>query len=311
MPEENNQKKEDRGKIEIILQTELCHSKQEVDFTNNFGITEIKGSHIFVIEPCRKKERRQLTENVAEIVQNEATDLKTRYKDKIVLALVQFKKGITKTKEQVKMAMKCSLYDGSDGACLYETNPLQNLKKLTEEVSEFLEMTKKHEKYFVIEMDGEDVLEKVNFLLSKGIKNFILIAGDYKNQELWRRVIVSSILRENGEAMVLLPKRMHPVTKKSYIEMMVDFGATIVVHGMAFGGGENTGNKFLDSIDMFYKNKLDLPKTHSLIANTTFSDLADVYERNPQKEYELSRVCSLSEGRIFCDANRRTIIIET
>ncbi len=32
---------------------------------------------------------------------------------------------------------------------------------------------------------------------------------------------------------------------------------------------------------------------------------------NQIKEYELSRVCSLNEAKLFCDANKRTITLET
>jgi len=96
-----------------------------------------------------------------------------------------------------------------------------------------------------------------------------------------------------------------------YIDMMVEYGATIVAHNMSFGGGKNKGNRFLDRNGMIYRLKLELPATHILRTDNTFSNLANSYKGNIQREYELSRVCSIFEGKIFCDANRRTITIET
>ena len=295
--------------MEILLETELCYNKQEVDFANGLGITEIPSSHLFVIENCRKKERRNLTEDFVELVQGDIVGLKNQYPEKKVLGLVQFKKGMTKTDTQIEMAIKCSIFDGSDGACLYEKNPLQNVESLKADLPNLLKITKGHERNFVIEMDGEDVLEKVNLVLHNKVKNFILVAGDHNNETLWRQVIVSSILANNGKAIVLLPARMNTRTGKSFIEKVETYGATIVIHGMPFGGGKTTEAKFLDKTDMFYKRASLLPVTHSLKTDSTFSDLFDTHQGIKQKQYELSRVCSLTEGRLFCEANRRTIVV--
>lgn len=293
---------------EKVLETELAYNKQEVDISNNLGIADIPSSHIFVIESCRKKERRNLTVDVAEMVQKDIAETMAKYSEKTILGLVQFKKGITKTHEQIENAMKCNLFNGSDGVCLYETNPQQMMTDLKIELPSFLKIADDFDKYFVIEMDGNEVLEKVNFILSLGIKNFILIAGNYKDEQLWQQVI-KSVLSEKGKSIVLLPKRMHPITKKSYIDMMIEYGASIVVHGMAFGGGKSENVLFLDSSDITYKVKSALPNTNLLFSDEALSNLADAYEGNRKKEYAISRVCSLKEGILFCKTNRRKIVI--
>jgi len=295
--------------MEIILETELCFNKQEVDFANGLGITEIPSSHLFVIENCRKKERRNLNEDFVELVQEDIGKLKSKYPKKKVLGLVQFKKGMTKTNNQIEIAMKCSIFNGSDGACLYEKNPLQNFEELKTDLPNLLRITKNHERYFVIEMDGEDVLEKVNLVLQNKVKNFILIAGDYNNDTLWRQVIISTILANSGKAIVVLPARMNTRTGKSFIEKVETYGATIVVHGMPFGGGKPKEVKYLDRTDMFYKGSSSLPITHSLKTDSEFRSLFSTYKGVKQSEYELSRICSLVEGRLFCEANRRTIVV--
>jgi hypothetical protein len=296
--------------MEIELETEICYNNKEDDIAEGLGILEISGSHLFVIENCRKKERKNLTNELAETIQGEVIIKKNKYPDKIVISVIQFKKGITKTDEQIESAIKCNLFEGSDGVCLYENNPLAGVGELENKLPELIDKAEGYEIYFVIEMDGEEVLDKINLLLETGIRNFILIAGNYSNDNLWRQVIVSSILREKGKAIVLLPARMNTKTKKSFITHATNYGATIVVHGIPFGGGESE-TKFLDKIDMLYKNKNSLPETHSIRTNIIFSDLADTFIANSRREYEFSKICSLAEAKLFCEVNRRQIIIDT
>jgi hypothetical protein len=296
--------------MEITLETEVCYNHQEDDLAEKIGISEVSGSHFFVIENCRRKERRNLNDELAERIQEEVAVKKSKYPNKIVLNIIQFKKGLTKTDEQIQSAIKCNLFEGSDGVCLYEHNPLADVKELSKKLPEMIDKSEGNEIYFVLEMDGEDVLEKVNLLLETGIRNFILIAGNYSDENLWRQVIVSSIIRENGKAIVLLPARMNTKSKKSFIEHATIYGATIVVHGLPFGGGSSE-TKFLDKSDMIYKNKNSLPETHSIKTNPVFSSLADTFVANSRNEYEFSKVCSLTEAKLFCEANRRQITIDT
>jgi hypothetical protein len=98
------------------------------------------------------------------------------------------------------------------------------------------------------------------------------------------------------------------------MEQAIINGASIVCHGMLFGGGDKPDDRkilFLDCKDMFYKLKSQLPQSNILISENIFSDLADMYESNLDMEYNLSRICALREGSIFCDAHKRTIILET
>jgi len=296
--------------MELTLETEVCYNSQEDDFAEKLGIAQVNGSHLFVVENCRRKERKNLTDELAETIQGEVAVKKNKYPNKIVLNIIQFKKGLTKTDEQINSAIKCNLFEGSDGVCLYEHNPLAGVEELGNKLPFLIEKAEGYEMYFVIEIDGEEVLEKINLLLETGIRKFILIAGDYHNDNLWRQIIVSSILREGGKAIVLLPARMNTKTKKSFIEHAQNYGATIVFHGMPFGGGESK-TSFLDKTDMLYKNKNLLPITHSIKTNIVFSDLADTFKANSRGEYEFSKVCSLAEAELFCKSNRRKITIET
>jgi hypothetical protein len=298
------------SKMDIILETEVCYNNKEDDIAQELGISEVSGSHLFVIENCRKKERKNLTDELAETIQEEVAVKKSKYPEKIVLNIIQFKKGITKTDEQIESAIKCNLFEGSDGVCLYENNPLASVEELGNKLPALIEKSEGYEIYFVIEMDGEEVLEKITLLLETGIRNFILVAGSYSNDNLWRQVIVSSILREEGKAIVLLPARMNTKTKKSFINHAMNYGATIVVHGIPFGGGSSE-TKFLDRTDMLYKIKDLLPETHSIKTNIVFSDLANTFLTNSRGEREFSKICSLTEARLFCEANRRQITIDT
>lgn len=295
--------------MEITLETEVCYNNQEDNLAEKIGLSEVSGSHFFVIENCRKKERRNLNNDLSERIQEEVAIKKNKYPNKVVLNVIQFKKGLTKTEEQIESAIKCNLFDGSDGVCLYEQNPLAGVDELSRKLPELINKSDGNEIYFVIEIDGEEVLEKINLLLETGIRNFILIAGKYSDSNLWRQVIVSSILRENGKAIVLLPARMNTKSKKSFIEHATNYGATIVVHGLPFGGG-GSETKFLDKSDMIYKNKSALPETHSIKTDSFFRNLAETFVANSRKEYEFSKICSLAEAKLFCESNRRQITID-
>lgn len=295
--------------MDLILETEVCHNSWEVGRSEFLGINEIPGSHIFVVENCRKKERRNLDERFVELMKDDIGKLKNKYPDKKILGVIQFKKGMPKTIEQIENAVKCGIFDNSDGACIYDKNPQQSLEEFKDDLPSLLKLTEGVERYCVLEMDGADVLEKVNLALENEIRNFILIAGDYNNETLWRQVIVSSILSNRGTATVLLPVRMNTTTGKSFIEKAQIYGATIVVHGMPFGGGKAGDVKYLDQSDMIYKIASTLPTSHLLRTNSLFSDLFDTYEGVKIKEYELSRICSLYEARLFCEANRRQIVV--
>ena len=91
---------------QIILDTELCFNKQEADFAIGLGITNILGSYAFVVENCRKKERKTLNNKFIELIQEDIADMKKRYTEKKVLNIIQFKKGIPKTREQIEIAIK-------------------------------------------------------------------------------------------------------------------------------------------------------------------------------------------------------------
>lgn len=295
---------------EIQLQTEIGINHSEVSYAEGIDVP-IESSNIFLIEGFRKKERRNINENIIDSFQENLKDLKKGYPEKTILGILQFKKGITKTKEQITNAIKCTLFDGSDGVCIYETNPHQDFESLNQEVNEYLNMARDKQKYFVLEMDGEDLLEKINLLLHKNISNFVLIAGAYNDEDLWRQSI-ESILKKKGKSIVVFPKRMHPTTKKSYMEKAITYGANVVVHGALFGGSseQEKKNLFLDSNDMIYKEIEMLPKTNMVFSNEALVNFLGQYGKIHDWEYRASRISSLMEGTIFCEANKRTIILE-
>ena len=294
----------------IQLQTEIGMNHSEVSYAEGINMP-VESSNLFLIEGFRRKDRKNLNENMIESIQEELRNLKTGYPDKTILGVLQFKKGITKTKEQITNAIKCTLFDESDGVCIYETNPNQEIESFSQEVDEYLDMVKERQKYFVLEMNGEDLLEKINLVLSKGTNKFVLIAGDYKNEDLWRQSI-ESISAKKGKVIVVFPKRMHPTTKEAYMKKVIVYGANIVVHGALFGGNseKENPNLFLDSTDMIYKEKGMLPKTNTIFSNETIVNFLAQYEKISDWEYKASRIVSLIEGTIFCDANKRTIILE-
>ena len=151
--------------MKLDLYTEVCFNSKELEIANSLGLVDLFGSYAFVIENCRKKERNNLNINFPNLVQEDIAEVKNKYPNKNVLGIIQFKKGITKTDEQIRNAINCGVFEGSDGVCFYETNPLQNLEGLEKDYSKFIDLAEDYKKYFVIEMDGEDVLKKINFLL--------------------------------------------------------------------------------------------------------------------------------------------------
>ncbi len=306
--------KENKTKQEVILETDIGINQKELAYSENLGM-DISQSRIFVIEPLRKKDRQKLTESNLKVIQAEIKNIKKKYPTKKVTFLVQFKKNMKKTIEQIDLAMRCGMFDGSDGVCLYETSPEQNIKNFSEELSEFLKVIGDIEKNMVLEIESNVVREKLLIALKKGIKNFILISGAYNDLSLWAQLVMK-IIREKGTAIVVLTKRIHPTTKKAYMDKAVSVGASIVVHGMEFGGGKKKKVKpkeilFFDGRDAVYKNKDKLPSNSIISTNKKIKELIEDKSIKRQKKYEISRVCALGDGKTFCRANIRKVIFET
>lgn len=298
----------------IILGTEVCINFDEQNFEDDFGIQRYECSHLFVPENCRKDCRKILTNEVIEEIRDEIRNAKASNDNKVVVGFFQTKKNTIKSRERIIKQISCSVFNGSDGACIYETNRQQDAESFSNELSEFIELTGNLDKYMVFEMESNDLRKKLDISIKNGLRNFIMIAGKYDDNDLWADIMLK-IRKEEGKAIAIFSKRLHRITKKSYMQQGIDNGATIVCHGKFVGGSDDSGkervNLYLDNTDMIFKLKSNLPLTNTLISNSVFNDLMDINEGHIENEYHLSRLSALHEGSIYCDTHKRVVIINT
>jgi len=295
---------------EITIETIHAINDKELGFLRNLGLDE-KFEYIFFIEPMRKKNRQELPEGAIEGIQDEISQIKSENKQSKVISFVQFIKGSKRTLDKVERAMRCSMFDGSDGVCIYETFPKQSYEDFSEELDGFLEVSGDAEKYLVLEIDGNQVREKLLIAFSKGLKNIIFVAGAYKDNDLWIDLI-EKIRKENGKSFVVFLKRMHSFTKEAYIVKAITIGSNVIVHGSFTGrNSEEKKNYYLDRSDGKYKLKTFLPETSVLYTNENLKKLSKSFNNNSDEETALSRVCSLIEGKSLCMEKRRKITLNT
>jgi len=295
---------------EITFETEICKNRDEDSFEDEFGIASYDCSHLFAVEGCKKNSRKVLDEDAISEIKQEFIDFKNKYQDKVVIGIFQTKKGIVKSWEQVVNQTKCNMFDGSDGVCIYETSPQQSSMSFSSELNSMLDLTEEFSRYMVFEMESENLREKTEISLSAGIRNFVLIAGNYADNDLWID-LVDRIRAEEGKVAIVLPARMHRVTKKSYMEQAISSGANFVCHGVFSGGSSSSKervHRFLDCIDMVYKEINLLPSENVLMSDSQFSGLIST-ERNDTKKYHLGRVSALREGSVYSESHKRTIVL--
>lgn len=295
---------------QITLETIYAINNKEEKFFRDLGIEE-NSEYIFFIEPMLKKDRKGLPSGAIDGIRNEIAELKNENKNSKVLSLVQFNKGTLRSLEIVENAMKCSKFEGSDGICIYETNPKQSSDQFNQEMRKFIDFSKDFEKYLVLEIDGNEVREKLLFALNNGIKNIIFIAGAYGDIDLWIDVS-EKIRKENAKSFMVFLKRMHPTTKKAYINQAIEVGIDVIVHG-AFQGRKpkKRVNYYYDRIDGYYKDKSFLPKTSIIFSDKELNELSKHFTNNTIEEYPLSRICCVREAKLFCKENRRKITLHT
>ncbi len=297
---------------EVIFDTEVCKNKDEQDFEDDFGIEGYECSHFFVPENCRKESRKHLTDDTINEIKNDFVYAKASNSDKIVIGFFQTKKNTPKTIDVVKKQMSCGIFEGSDGVCIYETNIQQEPESFNEELFGLIEFTENFEKYMVFEIESIRIKEKLGIAINNGIRNFILIAGRYQDNDLWTD-FVDIVRAEKGKVGIILPVRMHKTTKKAYMQQAIDSGANIVCHGKFSGGGDGKKeriNLYLDNTDMTFKKKENLPNTNTIKSNNLFSNLIDTNENNIKKEYHISRLSALPEGSMYANTHKRTIILQ-
>lgn len=297
---------------EITFETEVCKNKDEQDFEDDFGIEGYECSHFFVPENCRKESRKHLTDDVINEIKNDFVEAKASNSEKIVIGFFQTKKDTPKTMGVIKKRMSCGIFEGSDGVCMYETNIKQEPETFNVELPKLIKFAKDFEKYMVFEIESIKLREKLEIALNSGIRNFILIAGKYEDNDLWTD-FVDRVRAEKGKVIIILSARMHRTTKKAYMQQAIDSGANIVCHGKFSGGGDEKKeriNLYLDNNDMTFKKKEDVPDTNTIIGNPLFSNLMDANESDKDKEYHISRLSALPEGSIYANTHKRTIILQ-
>lgn len=295
--------------IQYTYESKIGINDAEVAYAEEHEL-DFAADTILIIEACRKKERKVLTNLHIPEVQIEIKNMKAKYPNKRVIWIEQFKKSMKKTTGQIEVAIKCSTFNGSEVACLYESDPQQSLDSLILELPKMIELSNGYERFFVIEIESEQIREKVHTLIESGIKNFIFMSGAYNDSDLWYDIL-TKVRISGGEAIAVILKRMHSTTKKSYMERAIVNGATLVIHGALYGGGkkkENRVNLFLDSNDLVYKNVADLPKNSSIYSINFNKKLIEV-ENNLDSQYQISRLAALKEGQTFCDTHKLVVIV--
>jgi hypothetical protein len=291
------------------IETDHAINQVELKFLRDLGL-DVDSEYIFHAEQLRKRDRQDLSDGAIESIQNDVAQIKSENKSSKVISLIQFPKGIKKTFERVEKAMRCSMFNGTDGICIYETYSKQSSIDFSEELDDLLRISGEGNKYLVLEMDGEDVRQKLASALKRGLKNFIFIAGAYKDNDLWIDLI-EKIRKEKGKSFVVFLKRMHIITKKAYITQAVTIGANLVVHGMFVGRKtKNRKNYYMDT-DGFYKEKSALSNNAVVNRDQNLKRISEGFAENSEEGYPISRVCSLKEGKLYCKAMRRKISSDT
>lgn len=295
---------------EILVETSHAINHKEKEFFEGLGL-EISSDYLFFVEPMLKKDRKILTEGAVEGIQEEVAEIKNNNKESKVITFVQFIKGSKRNIEQIEMAMRCNMFDGSDGVCIYETYPKQSEKDFSEEIDGFIEVTGDLDKYLVIEIDGNEALEKLVSALGKGLRKIVLVAGAYKNNILWIQML-EKIRKANAKSFIVFLKRMNPHTKEAYIPRGVKFSADVLVHGFFHGRKpKKRVNYYFDKSDGFYKDKSALPLTAVIFSDKKLNKLSKQFKENSIEEYPLSRVCSIEEGRLYCKEHIRKLVLDT
>jgi len=295
--------------VEYIIETQIAMSGVELPHFENLS-EETNPEYIFLPEPLAKKDRKDFSEDCIEIIQEDWMNVKGNYSDSNVIGIIQFpRKRRVRDIDKIERAVRCSLYDGSDGVCLYESDLNQDEVKFSEEVEGFLLVVGDTEKYLILDMETKEPRKKLEIALLKGIKNIILFAGAYRDAGLWEDLIMN-IRASEGKSFIMLPRNMNTWTKKSYIEIAQIFGADFVFQGFMYGGGKGKKkNYFLDKSDMTFKKKSELPATALVFSDEHFRNFERQFQESSDEETSLSRVCSFKEAELYCRENRRTIIL--
>ncbi len=296
--------------VEYEVETKISMSSIELPHFENLS-EEVDFEYIFCPEALVKKDRRDFSEESIELIQNDWVEIKNKYPNSKVIGVIQFPRKLkVRDIEKVERALRCCIYDGSNGVCLCESDLTQSEIGFSEEIEAFLEVVGDSEKFLVLDMETNEPRKKLEIALLKGILNIILVAGAYRDNGLWEDLIMN-IRASEGKSFVMLPRNMNTWTKKSYIEIAQIFGADFVFQGFMYGGGKGKKkNYFLDKSDMTFKEKSELPSTALVFSDEHFKNFERQFQVGSDEETSLSRVCSFKEAELYCRENRRTIIFE-
>lgn len=277
----------------VATPTKVVPNNLEMSYAEELGkVSAPVPDQIFIVESFIRKNLRSLDKNVVPEVQKEISFWLKKYPASNVLHVFQFPKGTRKTEAEMAFALQCQLVKGGKGVCFYEHDPRQDGVAFENQLTVFEKQTKDVAKYVVLEMEAKDLAEKIAVALARGLKDFILVAGEYDNITLWAS-IVNKVQKEGGTVGVLFPTRMHRVTNESYLKKGIAAQADYIFHGRRkpWKAGKV---RYLDAADLVYKLGKDIAD----------DDLTNQLATMPKKKhYKLSRVLAIDAANLFAKTN--------
>lgn len=285
---------------ELKGRTEVLYNNLEMSYSEDVAeVGELNPTQIYIIENFLRKNRRTLNEKAIQEIRIEIAFWKKKYPLARIKHFFQFSKGTTKTDNQLTATQDAQ--NEVENICIYEKNPSQSPEKYAEQL-----LTLKSNRPYttVLEAESEEIATKIGTAFGKGIKDFIIVGGKYGDFIYWRQKITNPIYVLGGSITVILPKRMHPTTKKSYIEFMIDVGVDFVVHGSIPSWVDERKKPqllFLDENDMIYKS----------FENLSDKQIEDRISNCPEdKKYKLSRHLAVQKANVFAETHTPKIMVE-
>lgn len=211
---------------------------------------------------------------------------------------MQFGKG--NTIDEGRLARISLAEEGTDINLLYEGHRGQSVDEYKKQLDIFVKKDYKR-KAAAFEIESKSIDLKILEAINKGIKDFYLIAGMYKDIKRWRQQ-TEAIRRAKGRSTIVLLKRYDNKTKESYIIPMFQANSDNIVHGSPQCPPIKSDFDvvFLDS-DGIYKmeSKIVDSKILEAISNCSRDDF-----------YCLSRALAINEGNNIVKSRELYPIVE-